>query len=82
MSADDESAKGNKDTPEEKQEEGDQPLYSGRWTAEEEEYAQGVIKEFKAGNIEGLSNGATLRNYIAKMLLCPPKRITKSKLRL
>ena len=75
MAAAAENSTGNDEGPEE----GDQPLYSGRWTDEEEKYAQCLIKEFRAGNIEDLENGATLRNYIAKMLICPPKRITKSK---
>ena len=84
MSAANEPEPEKEDTPDEEVEaeaeaEGDQPLYSGRWTDEEEKYAQGLIKEFRAGNIEDLENGATLRNYIAKMLICPPKRITKSK---
>ena len=54
-------------------------LYSGRWTADEEKYAQYLIQEFKAGNISDLENGSTLRNCLAQMLICPPKRITKSK---
>jgi hypothetical protein len=74
MSAEDQSALTGTDDREDE----DQQLYSGRWTDEEEKYAQCLIKEFRAGNIEDLENGATLRNYIAKMLMCPPKRITKS----
>jgi len=55
----------------------DTPLYSGSWTTEEEKYVQALMEEFRAGNIEGLEDGASMRNYIAKMLHCLPKRVTK-----
>ncbi|CAB9527978.1 expressed unknown protein [Seminavis robusta] len=53
------------------------PIYAGKWTQEEEQYAQFLMEEFRAGNIPGLENGASMRNYLAKMLICRPKRVTK-----
>jgi hypothetical protein len=53
------------------------PVYAGKWTQEEEQYAQLLMEEFRAGNIPNLENGASMRNYLAKMLICRPKRVTK-----
>ena len=53
------------------------PVYAGKWTQEEEEYAQFLMEEFRAGNIPNLENGASMRTYLAKMLICRPKRVTK-----
>lgn len=40
------------------------------------EYAEGLIDEFKAGNL-ALPDGFSLRQFLAKMLNCSPKRISK-----
>jgi hypothetical protein len=65
-------ASGGGDNPEEHL-----PVYAGKWTQQEEQYAQFLMEEFRAGNIPNLEGGATLRNYLAKMLICLPKRVTK-----
>lgn len=56
------------------------PLFYGRWTKEEERYAEMLIKEFQDGNLEDTDFEQvpnTLRSYLAHMLRCAPKRISK-----
>lgn len=52
------------------------PTHSGKWTPEEEEYVECLIAEFKAGYLP-LDEGTTLRSFLAKMLSCNPKRVSK-----
>ena len=49
----------------------------GRWTPEEEAYAQSLIKEFEAGMLDDCENGTTLRSYLSRKLHCAPMRISK-----
>mmetsp|Transcript_42261 Transcript_42261/g.99167 ORF Transcript_42261/g.99167 Transcript_42261/m.99167 type:complete len:220 (+) Transcript_42261:485-1144(+) len=51
-------------------------LRRGKWTAEEEAYANRLIKEFKAGLLP-LTDGTTLRTFLSKLLNCDPMRISK-----
>lgn len=53
-----------------------EPLHTGKWSEEEMAYAEGLIDEFKAGNL-ALPDGTSLRQFLAKMLNCSPKRISK-----
>ena len=50
-----------------------QRLFSGRWTAEEERYAQLLMKEFKEGSL-AIAEGTSLRMHMAEELQCGPKR--------
>lgn len=52
------------------------PLRRGKWTAEEESYANHLIHEFKSGLLP-LTDGTTLRNFLSKLLNCDPMRISK-----
>jgi hypothetical protein len=52
------------------------PLRRGKWTQEEEAYANRLIQEFKAGLLP-LSDGTTLRTFLSKLLNCDPMRISK-----
>lgn len=52
------------------------PMHSGRWTPEEEEYVEGMIAEFTSGQLP-IAEGTTLRSFLAKMLNCNPKRVSK-----
>lgn len=52
-------------------------LRRGKWTAEEESYAELLIKEFEKGTVEGCENGCTLRSFLSKKLHCAPMRISK-----
>ena len=51
-------------------------LRSGKWTIEEEAYANALIDVFENGYIEE-KNGSTLRGFLAKKLHCSPMRISK-----
>lgn len=53
-----------------------QPLRRGKWTPEEEAYANRLIQEFKAGLLP-LTDGTTLRTFLSKLLNCDPMRISK-----
>lgn len=53
-----------------------QPLRRGTWTVEEEEYVAALIEEFKQGHLP-LKEGMSLRCFLAKMVHCNPKRISK-----
>lgn len=52
------------------------PLRRGKWTQEEEAYANRLIQEFKAGLLP-LTDGTTLRTFLSKLLNCDPMRISK-----
>ena len=52
------------------------PLRRGKWTTEEENYANRLIQEFKAGLLP-LTDGTTLRTFLSKLLNCDPMRISK-----
>jgi hypothetical protein len=51
-------------------------IQKGKWTAEEEAYANRLIQEFKAGLLP-LTDGTTLRTFLSKLLNCDPMRISK-----
>lgn len=48
-------------------------LRRGKWTIEEETYANRLIQEFKAGLLP-LTDGTTLRTFLSKLLNCDPMR--------
>lgn len=52
------------------------PLRKGKWTMEEEQYANKIINYFNKGLL-GIPNGTTLRSYLSEKLNCDPMRITK-----
>ena len=49
----------------------------GKWTLEEEVYANKLIEAFKTGAIEDCEDGCTLRSFLATKLQCAPMRISK-----
>lgn len=51
-------------------------LRRGKWTAEEEAYANAVVREFNSGYLDAPA-GTTLRIYLSEKLQCDPMRITK-----
>ncbi|CAM9561209.1 unnamed protein product [Discosporangium mesarthrocarpum] len=51
-------------------------LRRGKWTSEEEAYANRLIEEFKSGLLP-LTEGTTLRTFLSIMLNCDPMRISK-----
>ena len=51
-------------------------LRSGKWTDEEERYADLLIELFEKGHIEE-KNGCTLRSFLSRKLHCAPMRISK-----
>lgn len=51
-------------------------LRRGKWTVEEESYANRLIYEFKLGLLP-LTDGTTLRTFLSKLLNCDPMRISK-----
>ena len=51
-------------------------LRRGKWTTEEEMYANRLIQEFKSGLLP-LTDGTTLRTFLSKLLNCDPMRISK-----
>jgi hypothetical protein len=51
-------------------------LRRGKWTPEEEAYANRLIFEFKSGLLP-LTDGTTLRTFLSKLLNCDPMRISK-----
>ena len=52
------------------------PQRSGKWTKEEETYAELLIKLFEKGQINE-RNGSTLRSFLSRKLHCAPMRISK-----
>lgn len=53
------------------------PLRRGKWTTEEEAFANEIIESFKRGVIEHVDEGETLRSVLARKLCCAPMRISK-----
>lgn len=49
----------------------------GRWTAEEEAYADVLMKHFRTGSLSDCEEGTLLRTYLADKLDCIPMRISK-----
>ena len=49
----------------------------GKWTRAEEDYAAKLIEIFKHGLVPGLSEGCTLKAFLASKLHCAPMRISK-----
>lgn len=66
---------------EEPQDEGEEPstegMRSGKWTKEEEVYADALIQRFESGTLSDCDNGKTLRAYLSKKLNCIPMRVSK-----
>jgi hypothetical protein len=54
----------------------DKPQRSGKWTREEEAYAELLIELFEKGHINE-KNGCTLRSFLSRKLHCAPMRISK-----
>jgi len=52
-------------------------LRRGKWTPEEENYANRLIVEFEKGSIPDCDNGCTLRLFLSRKLNCQPMRISK-----
>lgn len=52
-------------------------LRSGKWSFEEEAYANRLIEDFENGQLEDCEDGCTLRAYLAHKLRCAPMRISK-----
>ena len=50
---------------------------SGKWTSEEESFANKLVLEFERGTLEDCEDGCTLRAYMARKLNCAPMRISK-----
>lgn len=50
---------------------------SGKWTPEEENFANRLIVDFESGSLVDCEDGCTLRSYLAKKLNCAPMRISK-----
>eukprot|EP00934_Nitzschia_sp_Nitz4_P004534 Nitzschia sp. Nitz4//scaffold14_size191712//116790//118680//NITZ4_001734-RA/size191712-augustus-gene-0.248-mRNA-1//-1//CDS//3329536960//4524//frame0 len=55
----------------------DQLRRSGKWTHEEEVYADLLIENFEKGYMMDERNGCTLRSFLARKLHCAPMRISK-----
>lgn len=53
-----------------------QTYRKGKWSKEEEAYANAVIREFDSGYLDAPA-GITLRTYLSEKLDCSPMRITK-----
>lgn len=49
----------------------------GKWTAEEEDYALFIVREFEKGTLREAENGTTLRSFLSRKLHCQPMRISK-----
>lgn len=52
-------------------------LRRGKWTSAESHFAMMMIDLFMAGIMPSISNGTTLRAFLARRLGCAPMRITK-----
>lgn len=50
---------------------------SGKWSYEEEIYANYLINLFEEGLLEDCPEGSSLRSYLSKKLSCSPMRISK-----
>ncbi|CAB9519068.1 expressed unknown protein [Seminavis robusta] len=49
---------------------------SGKWTEEEEEFAQELMDAFHSGHLD-VEEGVSLRKLLAKKLMCSAKRVSK-----
>lgn len=54
----------------------DGALRRGKWSTEEENYANELIRGFRSGAVV-IKDGTTLRNFLAEVLRCDPMRISK-----
>jgi hypothetical protein len=52
-------------------------MRSGKWTKEEEVYADALIEKFESGTLTDCAKGRTLRAYLSKKLNCIPMRVSK-----
>lgn len=52
-------------------------LRSGKWTKEEEVYADALIEKFESGTLPDCPRGKTLRAYLSQKLNCIPMRVSK-----
>lgn len=50
---------------------------AGKWTTEEEDYAEILIELFEKGQVYDEKNGVTLRSFLSRKLFCAPMRISK-----
>jgi hypothetical protein len=50
---------------------------SGKWTEEEESFANQLVIDFERGFLDDCEKGVTLRSYLARSLNCDPMRISK-----
>jgi len=50
---------------------------SGKWSPEEESYANQLVADFEKGILIDCEDGCTLRSYLARRLNCAPMRISK-----
>lgn len=50
---------------------------SGKWSVEEETFANRLIVDFECGLLTDCEDGCTLRSYLARKLNCAPMRISK-----
>jgi len=50
---------------------------AGKWSPEEENFANQLIKDFELGTLDDCEEGKSLRSYLAKKLHCAPMRISK-----
>ncbi|CAK4680063.1 unnamed protein product [Aphanomyces euteiches] len=53
------------------------PRRIGSWSPEEIEYCHYLSEEFKAGLLEGISDGTSLRQWLGLQLNCSPMRLSK-----
>jgi hypothetical protein len=49
----------------------------GKWTVQEEVYAEYIIQCFRTGNLSDCDQNTSLRAYLANKLNCKPMRVTK-----
>eukprot|EP01041_Mallomonas_annulata_P001776 gene1776-3437_t len=52
-------------------------MRSGKWSQEEESFANRLVLEFESGWLKDCEDGCTLRSYLARKLNCAPMRISK-----
>ena len=50
---------------------------SGKWSGEEETFANQLVIDFETGALRDCEDGCTLRSYLARKLNCAPMRISK-----
>jgi hypothetical protein len=55
----------------------DRSLNAGKWSIEENVYANQLVFAFEAGLLEDCKEGVTMRSYLSTKLRCPPMRISK-----